>query len=154
MPLPWDAVTLVNAALVLAALLTLTLGIGFVLRWRDGRARAVSADEIVDPIRLGAAPDALGATATLLQFSTETCSRCPGVHRTLASLADEADDVAHLDVDLTSRPDIARHFQVMQTPTTLVLDRRGVVRTRFGGVPRREVVHLEILRLRSEPRTV
>ncbi|KAA9087280.1 TlpA family protein disulfide reductase [Microbacterium radiodurans] len=145
---------LLTAAIILAVLLTATVILGLVIRWRDGRPRSVSHEETVDPLRLGAAPDALGRTATLLQFSTATCSRCPGVHRLLASLAGEEEGVAHLDVDLTDRPDIARHFNVLQTPTTLVLDSRGVVRTRFGGIPGREVVRLELLRLNGETAAV
>ena len=78
------------------------------------------------------------------------CARCPGVHRTLSSIADSHDGVRHLDVDLTHRPDIAKHFHVLQTPTTLVLDRHGVIRTRFGGAPSRDVLELELNRLTTE----
>ncbi len=141
---------LVTAALALTALLAVTIALGLFLRWRDGRPRRHASDEVVDPSRFGAAPDALGSTATLLQFSTETCSRCPGVHRTLSAIASASEDVVHLNVDLTVRPDIARHFQIMQTPTTLVLDSDGVIRTRFGGIPNRDVVQMEILRLRGD----
>lgn len=154
MPLASDAVELVTAALILTALLAVTVVGALVLRWWEKRPRSGSPDEVVDPRRLGATAESLGETATLLQFSTEAGDRCPGVHRTLAAIARSSDDVVHLDVDLSGRPDIARHFQVTQTPTTLVLDGRGVVRTRFGGAPSREVVQLEILRLRTEPTPV
>lgn len=137
------------AVIVLAALVVVTTVGGLLVRRRQGRARTVASEEVVDPRRLGA--DALGAEATLLQFSTEMCSRCPGVHRMLSELADTHEGVRHLDVDLTHRPDIAQHFRVLQTPTTLVLDRRGVVRTRFGGTPGRAVVELELTRLQKEP---
>ena len=103
---------------------------------------------MVEPERLGA--DGLGEFATLLQFSTELCARCPGVHRTLAAVADAHAGVRHLDVDLTHRPDIAKHFHVMQTPTTLILDKDGAVQTRFGGAPSREVLELELARLTGE----
>ena len=96
----------------------------------------------------------LGSTATLLQFSTELCARCPGVHRTLAAVADSRPGVRHLDVDLTHRPDIAKHFHVLQTPTTLILDSDGIVQTRFGGVPNREVLELELTRLTGETANV
>ncbi|SDQ21130.1 thioredoxin family protein [Microbacterium sp. cf332] len=145
---------LVAVAVVLAGLLAVTGAVGIVLRRRASRPYPVPRFDVVDPRRLGAAPDALGRTATLLQFSTETCQRCPAVHRTLAEMARDSDDVAHLDIDVTDRPDIARRFQIAQTPTTLVLDGRGVVRTRFGGAPRRDVVQLEILRLRSQSASV
>jgi thiol-disulfide isomerase/thioredoxin len=144
-------VTVLDALIVLAALLAATVGVGVYLRWRQNRPQRHISHEVVDPGRLGA--DALGENATLLQFSTELCARCPHVHRTLAAVADERTGVRHLDVDLTHRPDIARHFHVLQTPTTLILDRDGVVQTRFGGVPGREVIELELARLTRQPAT-
>lgn len=137
--------TLAEALLCLLALLVVAAGVGFAVRQRQGRARHDVSHEVVDPHRLGA--DGLGEEATILQFSTELCSRCPGVHRTLAAVAESRPGVRHLDVDLTHRPDIAKHFHVLQTPTTLILDRRGAIQTRFGGVPSREVIELEIDRV-------
>lgn len=133
---------LLSAVVILAALLAVTLGVGFFARWQQNRPRRFDPTEIVEPSRLGA--DRLGDAATLLQFSTEMCSRCPGVHRTLRAIADEREGVLHLNVDLTHRPDIAKHFAVLQTPTTLILDRHGKVRTRFGGAPSRSVVEFEL----------
>ena len=140
--------TLSDAIIVLTALFAVTIGVGGFVRWHQNRPRNVDPGEVVDPQRFGA--DALGEQATLLQFSTEMCSRCPGVHRMLGSIADERDGVLHLDVDLTHRPDIAKHFHVLQTPTTLILDRHGVVQTRFGGTPSREAVRLELSRVTTE----
>lgn len=154
MGLIWTVVELLAVAIVLAVLLAVTGAIGVALRWRASRPYPAPRFDVVDPRRLGAQPDALGRTATLLQFSTETGHRCPAVHRTLAAVAGDCEDVVHLDIDVTDRPDIARRFQIAQTPTTFVLDGRGVVRTRFGGAPRRDVVQLEILRLRSETASV
>ncbi len=139
---------LVGALIALAALLAATVALGVFLNWRQSRPRRDLAHEVIEPHRLGA--DGLGEVATLLQFSTELCARCPGVHRTLAAIADDHEGVRHLDVDLTHRPDIAKHFHVLQTPTTLVLDRHGVVQTRFGGIPGREVLELELNRLTAE----
>ncbi|MFT4212448.1 MAG: thioredoxin family protein [Microbacterium sp.] len=138
----------VIALLVVGALLVATLGVGLAVRLWPRRARRVHGQEVVDPVRLGA--ERLGEQATLLQFSTELCARCPGVHRVLASVAESRPGVAHLDVDLTHRPDIARHFHVLQTPTTLILDRHGVARTRFGGAPGRDVLELELSRITEE----
>lgn len=136
------------ALVVITALVAVAVIAGVAFRLTQGRARTVDSAEIVDPRRLGA--DALGEEATLLQFSTEMCSRCPGVHRMLSEVADGREGVRHLDVDLTHRPDIAQHFRVLQTPTTLVLDRHGAIRTRFGGTPGRAVVELELSRLQEE----
>lgn len=137
-----------DAIVLLTVLLAVTVGLGVVLRWREGRARRVDPTEAVDPVRLGA--DALGDRATLLQFSTEVCSRCPGAHRALTAIADAHEGVRHLDVDLTHRPDIAKHFHVLQTPTTLVLDRDGLVHSRFGGTPSRHAVELELARVTAD----
>ncbi|GAA1934020.1 hypothetical protein GCM10009775_27430 [Microbacterium aoyamense] len=136
---------LFGALIAIAILLTVTIAVGAYLRWSQSRPQRHIPHEVVEPQRLGAV--SLGDVATLLQFSTESCAKCPGVHRTLASIADARDGVAHLDVDLTHRPDIAKHFHVLQTPTTLVLDSDGVVQTRFGGAPNRDVIELELTRL-------
>ncbi|ANG85415.1 TlpA family protein disulfide reductase [Microbacterium aurantiacum] len=134
-----------SALIGLVVLVAATAGIGVYVQRRPKRVRRDVSHEVVDPRRLGA--ESLGESATLLQFSTEMCTRCPGVHRMLAQTAAAHPGVLHLDVDLTHRPDIARHFHVLQTPTTLVLDRDGVIRTRLGGVPGREVLDLELTRL-------
>nr|WP_221189100.1 thioredoxin family protein [Microbacterium proteolyticum] len=141
-------VDLTFALITVGALVALTAVAGLALRRRQGRARQVDSAEVVDPRRLGA--DRLGEEATLLQFSTEMCSRCPGVHRMLSEIADARGGVRHLDVDLTHRPDLAQHFRVLQTPTTLVLDRQGAIRTRFGGTPGRAAIELELDRLLKE----
>lgn len=136
---------LVDALWILTALLAVTVGVGLLLRWQQNRPRRPDPDEIVDPGRLGAPP--LGETATLLQFSTEMCARCPGVHRVLGDIARAQPGVVHFDIDVTHRPDIARHFHVLQTPTTFILDSRGVIRSRFGGTPSRNVIEMELARV-------
>lgn len=136
---------IIAALVLIAILLAVTIGVGLYLRWRQSRPQRHIPHEVVQPERLGA--EGLGESATLLQFSTQMCARCPGVHRILSSIADEHEGVIHLDVDLTHRPDIARHFHVLQTPTTLVLDGSGTVQTRFGGAPSRDVIELELTRL-------
>ncbi|MBD3943679.1 thioredoxin family protein [Microbacterium sp. NEAU-LLC] len=146
--------TLAGAVIALVLLLAASAALGVFVNWRATRARPRHdvQHEVIQPHRLGA--DGLGEVATLLQFSTEMCTRCPGVHRVLSSVADDHEGVRHLDVDLTHRPDIARHFHVLQTPTTLVLDRHGVVQTRFGGTPGRDVLELELNRLIAEDANV
>lgn len=139
---------LLVALVALAGLLAVTLGVGLYLNWRQNRPLREITHEVVDPVRLGA--DALGESATLLQFSTERGVHCSRAHQRLASVAGSRTGVRHFDVDLTHRPDIARHFHILQTPTTLVLDRDGVVQTRFGGVPNRDVIELELTRLAGE----
>ncbi|NUT57494.1 MAG: thioredoxin family protein, partial [Agromyces sp.] len=85
---------------------------------------------------LGVTTEAFGASATLVQFSTAYCSRCPATARELASIAHDYAGVRHVEVDLTHRPDVADRFHVLQTPTTLILDARGATTARIAGVPR------------------
>lgn len=107
--------------------------IGLAWRSRTGRARAARDETVTFDLGLGA--DALGTSATLVQFSTAYCSRCPSTSRQLASIAGDYAGVRHVEVDLTHRPDLADRFHVLQTPTTLILDARGAATARIGGVP-------------------
>ncbi len=122
------------ALTVVAALLAATVLVGVLLRRGDGRARTVHGDRHVDPADL---MRPLGAEATLVQFSTEFCARCPQVRRLLGSVAAERPGVVHAEIDLTSRADLAARYRVLSTPTTLVVDRHGRVRSRFTGAPTR-----------------
>ena len=137
--------TILNALIGISVLLLVTVALGIGLRLMQGRARRHVSHDVVGADLLGA--ESLGEQATLLQFSTDFCTRCPSVHRDLSRIAAEHPGVSHLDVDLTNRPDLAKQFHVLQTPTTLILDRDGVIQTRFGGVPGRGVVELELKRI-------
>ncbi|WP_295013963.1 thioredoxin family protein [uncultured Microbacterium sp.] len=130
MPLPL-------AVLLVVALLAATVAAGVVWRRRDGRRVAVHADRHVDPADLA---HPLGSSATLVQFSTEFCARCPQVRRMLGEVAAERRGVVHVDVDLTSRADLAARYRVLSTPTTLLVDDEGRIRSRFTGVPTRAAV--------------
>ncbi len=138
--------SLVVAALV--ALVALATAVGAVQRTRSGRVRAGTGR---DPVRADDLPGVagLGDAATLLQFSTEVCAPCRATHRILDGVARELRGVSHVDLDLTDRPDLANRFHIMQTPTTLILDRRGVVQARIGGAPRPAELRAELDRVLS-----
>lgn len=120
---------------LLFALLAVTTVLGLVLRARQGRVARVFGD-VVTPADV-AATVAFGPAATLLQFSTELCARCPGTRRLLRAVAEQRPGVVHVEVDLTHRPDLAKRYAVLQTPTTLILDGAGRVQARVGGPPTR-----------------
>ncbi|MFK3679410.1 thioredoxin family protein [Microbacterium sp. NPDC090218] len=122
---------------VAAALLALATIIGILLRRRDGRRRDGGTLRF-DPED---APSAqLGSRATLVQFSTELCARCPQVRRLLHSYASDHEGLVHVEVDLTHRPDLSARYKVLQTPTTFIVDGSGAVRARFHGVPHRHAL--------------
>lgn len=122
---------------IAAALLALATIIGIVLRRRDGRHRGGGTLRF-DPA--DAAPAEFGSRATLVQFSTEMCARCPQVRRMLNDYASDHDGLRHVEVDLTHRPDLSTRYKVLQTPTTFLVDGSGAVRARFHGVPQRHAL--------------
>ena len=136
------------ALLVVVLLVALTTALGLV--WRRRQGRVTGAGETATAVTIAelglesSSPPVFGAEATLLQFSTEFCARCPGTSTLLRQVADARAGVRHVDVDLTHRADLARRFNVLQTPTTLVLDRAGMVRARVGGVPTRAALHAHL----------
>lgn len=87
-----------------------------------------------------ATEEPFGSAATFVQFSTEMCSRCPATKALLTRVAREHSGVHHIEVDISHRPDIASNFNILQTPTTLVLDNSGAIAARIGGAPRPEAV--------------
>ena len=119
---------------ILLGLVALATALGLLWQSRNGRISAPGRRARRDAVNL---PEvARGERATLLQFSTEVCAPCGPTRRVLGQIADSTDGVSHVDLDLTHRPDIAAQFNVLQTPTTLILDRAGIIRARIGGAPR------------------
>lgn len=130
--------------LALVAVVALVAGataLGFIWRAGQGRIRATRA---ADAVALEGVDLASGIT--LLQFSSEFCTPCRATARVLEELAEEH-GVAHVELDVAERPELAARFGILQTPTTLVLDRTGHVRARIGGAVRREQLSAELTRL-------
>lgn len=137
--------------LALVALATVT---GLLWRARTGRVRSSNDQETVVNIAELAPGASAGAAVTLLQFSTSVCAPCHVTHSLLNQLADEFEGVSHVDIDITRRADLASRYRLLQSPTTFILDERGLVRARIGGAPRGADVTAEIeriLRLSSVP---
>ncbi|KQR08469.1 thioredoxin family protein [Cellulomonas sp. Leaf334] len=131
-----DRVLLVLALLAVAAVL------GLWWRSRNGRYtavdRALLADvpvDVVDDARLTA--DELGVPlgnrATFVQFSSEVCAPCRRTHAVLAQLITEHEGLSHVEMDVVEHLGLVRRFGIMRTPTTLLLDARGVVVGRLSG---------------------
>lgn len=141
----------IRVALILALVIIATAA-GLVWRANTGRAKRVKSGEQVDLAKLGAKKDGkpvtkFGRKATLLQFSTEVCSQCAQTSRVLGELEGKTPNLLHIEVDVTNRLDLAAHFKVLQTPTTLVLDPAGRVRARIGGAPKPNVIQEELRKL-------
>lgn len=97
----------------------------------DGSARLTSQD-------LGAP---LGFHATLVQFSTPMCSKCPPTAKLLTQVVAPDKRLAHIEIDASERLDLARRFHVMRTPTVIVVDGHGSEVARMSGAPTAAQVH-------------
>jgi thiol-disulfide isomerase/thioredoxin len=135
----------VTVALVLAALVAASTALGLLWKRSQGRVRGAT----------GEAGDfaAAGAAATLVQFSTEVCAPCAATRRVLERVAQETAGVSHVDVDITHRPDLASRFNILQTPTTLIVDATGTVRARIGGAARPATVLENLHRILTTDRS-
>ncbi len=134
---------------LIVGLIALAGVLGAVWRFKTGRAKAIERGEIIDLALLGATKDGspvkkFGKRVTFLQFSSETCSTCKQTARLFRELEHTADDVLHIEVDITNRLDLAKKFHVLQTPTTLVLDHNGRVTSRIGGAPKQSTIDQQL----------
>ncbi len=129
--------------LVLVAVVLATVAIGLWRRRADGRLRPVaqpaggadtSARDLLTEDDLGAP---LGNRATLVQFSSAFCAPCRATRTVLGEVSTMLPGIAHVEVDAESRLDLVRRLDVRRTPTVLVLDDAGRVRTRASGAPRK-----------------
>jgi len=141
----------VKLALV-AALIGVAALAGAFWKAQTGRAKLVKSGELVDLVKLQATKNGqqvtrFGRKGTLLQFSTEVCSQCKQTARLLNEVEAKHQDLLHIEVDVTNRLDLAAHFKVLQTPTTLVLDSSGRVKARIGGAPKPAAVQAELAKV-------
>jgi thiol-disulfide isomerase/thioredoxin len=135
-------------ALVVAVILAV-LALGLFWKLRTGRSKRVTNGQQIDLAKLGAVKNgkpvlAFGERMTFLQFSTEFCSQCVQTARVYQELEQHSDGILHIEVDITNRLDVAKEFNILQTPTTLVLDAAGRVTTRIGGATKAQTIKDEI----------
>jgi len=119
-----------------AAVLVAALAAGVLARV-NGRFRSRRPGQVLTAGELGSA---LGARATLVQFSSAFCSPCRATRTLLRDVTSRLDDVAYVDIDAESHLDLVRQLGVVRTPTIVVLDRHGVVVRQASGLPRREQI--------------
>ena len=115
---------------VLLAVVALVAAFGVHRTLTDGRARAVAARDATAPSHFG---PHLGERATFVQFSSEFCAPCKSVRRVLGEISGAEEGVAHLEVDVAERLDLADLYGVTRTPTVLVVDGGGRVLSRLVG---------------------
>ncbi|GAB3399785.1 hypothetical protein GCM10027515_06680 [Schumannella luteola] len=104
-----------------------------------------------DVISAGELPEPLGADATVVQFSSEWCTSCAATARLVDGLQVELPGLRRIELDVDAHPELVRRFRVLQTPTLLLLDRAGAVRSRIGGAPRLAPLRTELDRIIGSP---
>jgi thiol-disulfide isomerase/thioredoxin len=140
---------------VLAVAVVTALGFGLWRAATDGRFRGThevrlerDADPAAAPVEAPAASvlagtpydGQLGERATLLQFSTAFCAPCRATRRVLDDVARIVPGVAHVEVDAEHHLELVRRLGILRTPTTLVLDPRGLEVSRAAGAPSKQAV--------------
>jgi hypothetical protein len=123
---------------VIAGIMLVATAIGLIWRARNGRFRAAPRSPVIvtstDPVTnalasLGVRP----GVVTLLQFSTVFCAPCRATRVYCADIAATVPGVRHLDIDAESHLDEVRVLDVWRTPTVLVIDTAGAIRSRASG---------------------
>ena len=122
-------------ALLVLGVLALATALGLVWRSRNGAFRSSAGSsartaDVVTAAELGTAP---GERATFLQLSSEVCAACRSTSRVLQAVAAEHPGVVHVELDVAEHLDLAERWQVLRTPTVLVLDPSGAVVGRTSG---------------------
>jgi thiol-disulfide isomerase/thioredoxin len=131
-----------DAAWLLAAVLVASVAFGLWRRSRDGRLRSTEdSSRGGESLQVVTAQDVghpLGSAATFVQFSSAFCQPCRATRVLLETVVADRPGVVHIEIDAESHLELVRRFDVMRTPTVLVLDADGSLRGRASGIPRRE----------------
>jgi thiol-disulfide isomerase/thioredoxin len=143
----------VTGVYVLIAAVVLAGVIELMRRRRDGVLRTVSTAIAPQPeppdlavlTGIGFVPDT--ADVTFVQFSSAFCAPCRATKVILSDIAGSVDGVRHLEIDAESHLDAVRALGILRTPTTLVVDRAGLVVQRASGQPRKADVIAAVGRL-------
>lgn len=135
--------------LAIAALVAFAMLVGVWWRATTGRAKRIVAGQQVNLVDLAAVKNGLpvkrfGSKITFLQFSGEFCTQCPPTARVLGELEAKTPGALHIEVDITNRLDLANRYNILQTPTTLVLDKNGIVKSRISGAPKTTTLESEL----------
>ena len=78
----------------------------------------------------------LSSEATILLFSTEYCSICPGVIKQIENQIKSSKDISLHEIDAVKNIDVARKLHVKSSPTTIFFDSTGNEFGRIIGTPK------------------
>lgn len=122
---------------VVLAAVVVAVAFGGYRHLTDGRARRVRTTEALDATTLGAG---LGSQVTFVQFSSPLCAPCRSTAAVIADITGTQTGAVHIELDAAEHLDLVSRFGITRTPTVLVLDAAGAVRTRLVGPTRPDAV--------------
>jgi hypothetical protein len=113
-------------------LVAVAVAFALILRRLTGPSKPVAAKSWTVPVQLHRADFPVGEAAVLVVlFSSATCLGCEDVWERLEQLA--GDDVAVENVSWQEQSAVHERYGIDAVPTTVVVDREGVVRGSFVG---------------------
>ncbi|HWS58450.1 MAG TPA: thioredoxin family protein [Actinotalea sp.] len=125
---------MIEQALVLVALLAVS-SLGYWLsQRRNGRFHGPAEERGSSP-RLTVADlgREVDRPATFVLVTSQVCSTCPQVRRVLRSVVAESAEVDLVEVAAEEHMDLVRRLDILRTPTVLLLDGSGTIRSRTSG---------------------
>lgn len=128
---------------IVAFVLALATGLGFVWKSNNGKLRSSSASSDGASLALQPVITEHGSRLTFVQFSSEVCSPCRQTARVLSKIAAAEPGVVHQELQVTEHSELTRRLNVLRTPTVYVLDGDGEVVGRMSGsVSHAQAIHL------------
>lgn len=89
------------------------------------------------------------ASWLVVLWSSRTCDSCRGLAEKLAPL--RSDDVAVVEVEYQTDPELHRRYEIEAAPITVVADAEGVTRASFTGAFEAAEVWAAVAELRERP---
>ncbi len=125
----------------LPLVIVLVLASAYGFWWKLSRG-AIRSNKAIPGHQLTAAKlgEALGSRATMVQFSSAFCAPCRATHSLLSQMVLSMDDVKHIHIDAESHLELVRELDIRSTPTSLFINKEGIVVGRAAGTPKREQV--------------
>ncbi len=119
--------------LIIGVLLISTL-FGFYFNFSRGKlVKKYSNESLFNKLNL---PISLSPSATILLFSTQYCSICPGVKKQIEKYVSDSKDISLHVVDAVDNIDVARTLHVKSSPTVIFFDSTGNEFGRIIGAPK------------------
>jgi hypothetical protein len=137
-----------------AAVLVLLLALSSLVWWwthrRDGVFRAPPVGPVTDG---GAALRPVpGRSATFVLITSAVCAACPQARRVLRALVDEDARLGYTEIAAEDHEELVRRLGILRTPTVLLLDADGAVRSRTSGALRPDQARAALAHLSIDQR--